>query len=292
MKKIIKKTADGNRYCLTTQNFWVRDITTEGVPFVDINKTISSEDYFTFLQNEVQNGMERNAWIDTESFDMRKVVIVSDGYDFENKIRLLEKLPKDVTIIGVNGALTKWSLSNRNLNWYVVNNPYDECMRFLPRRNRTLPRCIFSPRTNSKFISAYKSVKYKYYPVNEKAYCTLGKNEVAWQVDDYRNPICAAITLAYRFGVEKIMLLCCDDSFKTERPGSQLLENGLYQYPQQSIAHGIIDNMFYWIKNHPIYDYDIADHSSGQKFENATYIDEEGFLPFFNKVGEKNEKME
>lgn len=283
----IKTNADGNKYFLTNENMWVRNFTAEGVPFVDINKTIKMDDHFVFLQNEVKNNITKITWIDSENIDMRKVLIVSDGFDFENKHLVAANLPKDVTIIGVNGSLAKWNLPNRNINWYLNNNPYNEGLYYLPRKNRVMPKCIISPRTNNKFVSAYKGAKYKYYPVNESTYTTMGINEVAWQIDDYRNPICAAIAIAYRFGAEKICLLCCDDSFKSFRDGSEELKNGLYQYPQQRIAHGIIDGMFYWLKNHEYYQYELTNCSSGQEYNFATYIKEEDILPFFNKVGEK-----
>lgn len=283
----IKSNIDGNSYLLTNENMWVRNLTKEGVPFIDINKNIRNTDHFTFLENEFKNNLQRITWIDSEDFDMKNVLIVSDGYKFQEKHQIISKLPKDVVIIGVNGALTKWNLPSRSMNWYLNNNPYDESLHYLPRRNRVLPKCIISPRTNNRFVSAYKGAKYKYYPVNENSYTTIGCNEVAWQIDDYRNPICAALGIAYKFGAEKICLLCCDDSFETFREGSEKLENGLFQYPQQNIAHGLIDGIFYWLKNHEYYDFEIADCSSGKEYKFATYIKEEDILPFFNKVGEK-----
>mgnify|MGYP003349337738 FL=1 len=154
---------------------------------------------------------------------------VSDGYDFEKKQSILSRLPNDVKFIGVNGALTKWNVSNRSLSWYVVNNPYKECMRYLPRRSKVLPKCIASLRTNHAFLSAYKGTKYRYLPTGNGKFSGIGTKETLWQVDDCRNPICAAIELAYRFGAERILLFCCDDSFHVERPGAEKLSNGLYQ---------------------------------------------------------------
>lgn len=287
MSDRIKKTTDGNKYYLTEEGMWVRDFTSDQFPFVDLNNTIDNKDYFTFLENETKNSLEKCAWIDSESFQMRDVVIVSDGYGFQNKQKILSKLPKSTTIIGVNGSLIKWNLTDRVMNWYLVNNPYNECMKYLPRRNRIMPKCIASCRTNHQFMSAYKGIKYKYYPVNEKKYSGFGLKETQWQVDDYRNSICAALNIAYRFGAENIMLFCCDDSFEGERPGAIKLENGLYEYPQQSIAHGIIDGFFYWIKNHPHFETKLSDHSSTKEYKHAPYIREEELLPFFQQGGEK-----
>ena len=289
MSERIKKASDGNKYYLTPQGMWVRDFTTEQVPYIDLNQTIDNKDYFTFLQNETKNSLDKYTWIDSENFHIRDVVIVSDGYDFVNKHKILANLPKSVTIIGVNGSLVKWNLSERSISWYVINNPYEECMRYLPRRGRVLPKCIASSRTNHKFMSAYKGSKYKYYPVNESKYAGIGMKEARWQVDDNRNSICAAINLAYHFGAEKILLLCCDDSFSGERAGAIKLNNGLYEYPQQQMAHGIIDGFFYWLKNHSYYETKLADHSSSQEYKHAPYISEEDILPFFQQGGEKYE---
>ena len=45
--------------------------------------------------------------------------------------------------------------------------------------------------------------------------------------------------------------------------------------------------MFYWLRNHEYFDFDIADCSSGKEYKFAEYIKEEEILPFFNKAGEK-----
>jgi hypothetical protein len=289
MPERIKKTKDGNKYYLTSHGMWVRDFTTEQVPFKNLNESIQQKDYFIYLQNEVFNNMEKYTWIDTEEFPMKDVLIVSDGYKFNEKQKILSQIPKTTTIIGVNGSLAKWNLTDRNMNWYLVNNPYDECMRYLPRRGRSFPKCITSVKTNYKFLNAYKGTKYKYFAVNEDRYSGQKRKEVKMQIDDYRNPICAAISLAYHFGAEKIMLFCCDDSFVDERPASIKIENGLYEYEPQQIVHEIIDGMFYWISNHPIYKTMITDHSSSKEYKYASYISEERILQFFQQGGENYE---
>lgn len=284
----IKKHSNGNQYVLTSTNMWVRNFAYENVPFVDINETIEEKDHFVFLQNEVQNNLQRIQWIDSEKIYHPFIVIVSDGFNFKEKHKLLSKLPKNITIIAVNGALAKWENQHRNINYYVVNNPYDECMKYLPR-NRTFPKCIASQRTNHEFLKKYRGMKLKYYPVNEKSYTTLGMKEVAWQIDDYRNSICAAIGLAFRFNVEKLLLFCCDDSFQDSRPGAINLENGLWMYPQHKIAHGLIDGNLYWLKNQPYQEVQTADCSSGLKYNNALNIKEENIFSFFG-IGENDTK--
>lgn len=276
-----KKHPNGNHYLLTPQNMWVRNFNLPSVPFIDINNTINKNDHAIFLKNEIQNGFKKYQWIDSENLYHPNIVIVSDGYNFKEKHKILSNLPKSVVVIGVNGSLAKWEVKNRNLTYYVVNNPYPECMKFFPRSMTILPKCIASPRTNSDFLNNYRGTKYRYYPVNEHSYTTLGHNEVIYQIDDYRNPICAAIGLAFKFGVERLLLVCCDDAFENERPGCVKLPNGLYMYPQHEIAHGLIDGNLHWLKNKLYQETYIKNHSSGLGYENAEYINESEILSFF-----------
>jgi hypothetical protein len=286
----IKKHSNGNQYLLTEQKKWVRNFTNNNVPYIDINNTIETKDHFTFLNNEIKNGLKRIQWIDSEQIYHPYIMIISDGYNFKEKQKIFNQLPKNITIIGVNGSLTKWENTNRNINYYVANNPYDECMKYLPKRSKILPKCVASPRTNYEFLSNYKGTKMKYYPVSEQSYTTIGEKEVQWQIDDYRNSICAAIGLAYRFGVERLLLLCCDDCFKDERPGAVQLENGLWMYPQHEVAHGLIDGNLYWLSNQKYQEVLIGDCSNGPKYNNASHIEEDKILLFFGV--ENNEQTD
>ena len=149
----IKKHSSGNHYLLTQQNMWVRNFNLPAVQYIDINKTIKSQDHFVFLKNETQNNFNKYSWIDSEKLYHPNIVIVSDGYDFQKKHEVLSELPKSVTLIGVNGSLAKWQIKTRSLNYYVVNNPYPECIKFLPKTSNILPKCIASPRTNFDFLN-------------------------------------------------------------------------------------------------------------------------------------------
>jgi hypothetical protein len=283
----IKKYKNGNEYLLTPQGMWVRNFTKQFVPYKDINKTINQEDYFLFLQNEIINGKQRYPWIDTENLFHENIVIVSDGFDFKSMHQLLGSLPSNVAIIAVNGALAKWEVTSRNPNYYVVNNPYKECMRYLPTR-KSLPRCIASNRTYHKFLSSYSGSKYRYMPVNEEVYCGYKSKEIDYQIDDYRNPICAAISLAYRFRASKILLFCCDDVFKDKRPGAIELENGRWMYEQQGIIHGLIDASLHWLKSNSHMSVEVKDCSSGMLYKNAAYIERDNVLSLFEN-GVKND---
>ena len=276
----IKKNKNGNEYILTSDNMWVRNFTKDNVPYSDINKTIQAKDHFLFLTNEFKNQLEKYTWIDSNPIYHPNIIIVSDGFNFKEKHKILDNLPKDIVIIGVNGSLKKWQCQ-RNLSYYVVNNPYDECMSYLPRTNRPLPRCIAATRTNFMFLNKYNGIKYRYSPVEESEYEGSWKKEALWQIDDYRNPVCASIGLSYKFGVEKLLLLCCDSSFKEERPGADKLENNLWMYPQQKIASNLIGSNLFWLSQEKNYEIKVADCSSGIKHEFAAYIDEDKIIDFF-----------
>jgi hypothetical protein len=281
IKPVIKNHKNKNRYVLTNNGLWVRDLTRTAHP-VDINNLIASSDYDLILHNEMKNSSLHLASIDAETIFHPYVVIVSDGYDFVRKQELLKKLPQDrITVIGTNKSLSKWKMPRR-MDWFVANNPYEECMSMTP--NGYYPRGIFSCRTNPEFVSRYRSrsVVYTYVPVGDGKFSSNYFSYPQWHIDDYRNPICAAISLSFRWGVQKLLLFCCDDSFKDERPGAEQLDNDLFQYPQQNIPHGILEGMMYWLVSQKHVQVQIANHSSGREYRNAPYINEEQMLKFFD----------
>ena len=277
--KRIKIYQDGNEYIKTDSNMWVRNFTKTNCPQVDLNKTYNPSDYFVFLKNEIQNSMQKHMWVNHENLNHDKILIISDGFNFEKKQKILASIPKDITVIGVLGSLAKWNTNNRNMDYYVVNNPYKDCVKYFGKRHiRNFPKCIASLKTNSDFVANYRGRMLKYLPVYEGGYTSKYAKETDTQIDDYRNPICAAIQLAFMFNAYKIFLYCCDDSFEGERPSAEKLENGLYQYPQQRIAHEIIDANLFWLKMLPYQEIKIFYNSNGLKFENATYIEEDEIL--------------
>ena len=274
----IKKHSNKNEYLLTYAGMWVRNFHKMNVPYIDINKITQTNEYALLLKNEIINTKNRYAWIDSEDFQHDKIVIVSDGYKFEEMNKVLEKLPKDVAIMAVNGALTKWK-GSRTPTYYVVNNPYVQCMQYKPKS--IFPKCIASTRTYHEYLEKYKGAKYRYMPVSEEGYAGPKSNEINYQIDDYRNPICAAIGLAYQFDVKKLVLACCDDSFDTERPGADKLPNGLYQYPQQKIPHSLIEgNLYSWLRSSKP-DLLVRNASFGLECRLAAYIEKDSIVAFF-----------
>ena len=189
----------------------------------------------------MQNSLLKAPSIDNEKFRHKNIVIVSDGYKFEEKHKILSNLSsKNVSIIAINGALNNWKLvgdecpqqMKRSINYYVVNNPYKECMRFAPKNHRYFPKCIASSRTYKNFVKNYRGDMYLYSPSLD-GYSSGIKKDSNYKIDDYRNPICASLSLAYRFGAEKILMLCCDNTFSQDRDASVKIGEEMLCYPQQ-----------------------------------------------------------
>lgn len=275
----IRKHKNGNEY-LFTEGGWVRNFTSGAHTPVDINP-LNRNEHQLLYENESRNMRLRLDKIESQPY--RKAVIVSNGYKFLERQELLKEFPNDVCIFGVNGALRDWDLEHKKaMNYYVVNNPYPECIRFLPTKHSYFPRCIASARTYPEFIKKYNGYTCLYSPVPPKSYLGPSKKE-GFKIDDSRNPICAAISLAYRFGANQILLFCCDDSFERNRPASVELKNGLRTYPQQLIAHQLIDGYLHWLRVQKFRHIAVADCSSGSKYDNADYISCDDVTQFFKE---------
>ncbi len=272
----IRKHPTGNEY-LSVNGIWVRNFLKEVKP-LDLNALSNKGDYSLFFENEIANERNDLADLDLSSLRFNGAVVVSDGYDFAKKSELLLKLPNNVAVIATNRTLVKWRV-DRKIDFFVVNNPYRECMNFMPN-HRYYPRCLASTRTYPLFIQKYKNRGGNvlgYLPTPDVSYSSPSKTI---KLDDYRNPICASIHLAYKLGATKLLMLCCDDSFDSERPASTKLENGLWTYPQHLIPHRIIGGMLHWYKK--IKGVKLGDHSSGPFYEDVPYITAEEVCKFFD----------
>ncbi|MHA2043250.1 MAG: hypothetical protein ACW99G_00565 [Candidatus Thorarchaeota archaeon] len=273
-----------NEYLLTEDEIWVRNPYRVGTP-IDINNLSTESDKDLFIENEnyIIRSNKNITGISNKPFLKKNVVIVSDGYDFSNIHIELGKLPyNEVTIMGTNRSLVNWNLIKgdvkRAMDFYVVNNPYDECLKYIPTDHHYYPQCIMSTRTSRKFAYKYPGkIKYYYTPVSDESYSGC-KSQNEYKIDDYRNPICAAMGLALRFGVKKLLLFGCDDSFDTKRPFAVPLENGLWTYPQHLISHNIMNSILHWYKMANI---KTGYHCHGPKFKNSEYIELEDIHDFF-----------
>jgi hypothetical protein len=273
----IKKHANRNHYLHVGDNLWVRNPGIAGVPYTDLNQLTGPSDYPVMLQNEMVNERMKYPWVDSEILRSEKAVIISDGSQFAEQHELIAGLPKDVDIFAVNGALINWKSKKRNPSFYVINNPYAQALHYLPKTN--FVKCIASTRTNYEFLQRYNGNKYRYCPTNDNRYCGIDSKDCMYRVDDYRNPICAAINLLYRFGVKKLAIVFCDEVFADERPGSILGENGKSYYPQHLTANNLIDGNLYWLKKNN--GCKVVQNTVGPKLKAATYIPVEDMAQFF-----------
>jgi hypothetical protein len=277
------KKASNNEY-ISAEGIWVRN-PFGGARAVDINSLVGAEVGLLMANEEQNKRMPHMDMEDMAGVAMENVVIASDGLNWGRDQFVLADIPNSlVRVLGVNGSLAKWSMvgdeatKKRTMSFYVVNNPYPECMSFLPKKHRYYPNLMASSRTHPKFIQEYRGQPYMYRPTPDLDYSGLGNDNVA--LDDYRNPVCAAISLAVKMGARKILLLCCDEAFEDERPGAVRMKNGLFQYPQQIKCQKIIDKHFFWLKRMGVA---LGDCSSGIDYENAEYIAIDEVINFFTK---------
>jgi hypothetical protein len=274
----IKKNSNGNEYLLTEYGAWVRDFTKRIAP-VDINNFTKKDDFSLIVENEIKNNSLDLSELDADKIKINNAVIVSDGYDFDNKQHLLIEIPNNIAIIATNKSLAKWKV-NRKIDYFVVNNPYQDCMLMMPKHNY-LPACVSSTRTYHEFVRQYdlrNGVIHKYTSVQEQSFSPRN-DKLICAIDDYRNPICAAIGLAWKLSVKKLLLFCCDSSFASERPAAEHLPNGLWTYPQQKISHSLIEANLFWYQKQKV---KLGDHSSGSTYKNIPYVAEKEIKEFFD----------
>lgn len=274
---IIKNHKNRNDYCLSKCGHWIRDFTKPVVKSFDINDMMPLEDMKLVLENEFKNSLKKYQIIEENFTTHEKIIIIGDGYGFEKNLKIIDDLPSDVIIIGVNSVFAKWQ-NQRRLNYYIVNNPYQDCLYYYPQIIRAWPKCIASVRTNPHFLEVYQGSLQIYYPANGEAYSGV-KNDNTLFIDDYRNPICAALNLSYKFKAKKILLMSTLEMYKDERPGCDLLKNGLWMYPQQKTAHSLIDANLYWLQKAKI---NVVYANTDPDYEFATYICLDDLKRFFN----------
>jgi hypothetical protein len=252
---------------------------------VDIN-SMGGHEIKEFLENETKNMHVSGLQLDNLSrVSMENVVICSDGFGWQERQLALGKLDKRIRIVGVNGSLAKWRMVGdkaevkKSMAFYLVNNPYSECMGYLPRTHRYYPNLVASTKTFPEFVKQYGSEPFFYKATKDLNYSGASA-DVSLSLDDYRNPVCAAISFALKLGARRIVLFCCDESFGEDRPNAVKMKNGLYQYPTQIMCQKVIDKQLYWVRKAGIR---VADCSSGIDYENAEYIDTDGLESFFAK---------
>lgn len=276
------KKFKNNEY-IFAENIWVRNPYSSAEK-IDINN-LTKNDLKIFLDNEHINSQIYGLQDDLNEINLTNVIICSDGFGWKQKQKTLGGIPNKICkIIGVNGSLAKWEMVGekaeikRTMTFYLANNPYSECLAYLPKKHKYYPNLIASTKTNPKFLKEYKNQPLFYKSTNDLIYSSFTEENYL-KIDDYRNPICAAISFAVKKGLKKLALFCCDEAFSEEKPGSEKMKNGLYQYPQQIMCQKIIDKQLFWLKKAGV---EVKDCSSGIEYENAEYIDSENLMSFFD----------
>lgn len=275
---IKKHPSNNNRYLRTQGGIWVRDPFTERAGPRDINTLTTRADASVLVQNEVKNLSLCRPSFTAENWEVPQAVIVGDGMNVRRKLRLLRTVPRGVKVIAVNDALNEWDVrvAQTSPDLYVVNNPYRAVMDYMPRAGRPQPRCLASVRTYSEFVAKYPGPVWLYAPAPTAE--MGGRATDLGVLDDYRNPVAAAVSFAVSQGCKAILLVGCDASFAEDRPGSEKLPNGAYQYPAFRQAHAMLDGMFYWLGQNKVR---VGDASAGPKFDHAAYIPDDQWGKFF-----------
>ena len=202
------------------------------------------------LNNEIKNSELSTLDLMSEIKDAKKILIISDGYGFENAKLWIDQLPNDVKIVANYGACRFWNFK-RLPNYMVVNNPFDDALLYLPER--IFPILIASSRTNNNFLKRYINTIIKYYPTPDENYESPSSHYSPLHVDEYRNSIATSINVAFKMKCEKLCVAYPINAYEKQRPATEKIKDtNLFYYPQQKIANNIIDANLFWFKlNNP-----------------------------------------
>lgn len=241
---VIKKHANRNEY-FKVDNLWVRNFNRQHVSATDINTFYTEEETKELILNEVKNARLNLPNIADEALRYRKLIVVSDGFNFKQHSDVFKIMPADTCLITVNQAQRLWAASIF-ANFYLTVTTGENAASVLS--DRPFPKLIASRRVNHHFLCHYKNLIYFYDPVPDATYQSKSAKESLLLVDDYRNPICACVGLANHFKVKSLYLGFCSHAFTEERPGTVKIEEGIYQYPQQVLADKLVDANLFWLK--------------------------------------------
>jgi hypothetical protein len=269
---IIKRHKNRNEY-FKVDNYWVRNFGKEHVEIRDLNNFYEDTEYKQLISNEVNNAKLDFANISSENFTFENIVVVSDGFNFDEHQETIVELPTGTCIITVNQALRLWK-SSAYPEYYLICNTSDSAMSVLP--NKIFPKLFASRRTYGNFVKRYKNIGYFYDPVPDFTYQSPFSKESALLIDDYRNPICAALGIAFNLRVSRIFLAYCSHAYKEHRDGTQKIGEGIFQYPQQKLADKIVDaNIFWYSVNMP----EVEIYHTGiiNSFRYAKYLEKDLF---------------
>lgn len=275
---IIKNHKNGNQYKHVENNIWVRNFTLNYNKPVDINKLFDEKEISTFIFNENKNIFSKFPKFEPKDLSQKNIIITSDGFGFEkinevlNGINLNKKF-----IILTNNSLKKWDNLKVLPDLFVENNPFKEALNNISYKY--YPNCLISTRTFYQFVNNYKYKNINLYnPTPLEFYNPITKIDDSKYLDDYRNPICAAINYSYLCNAKNIFFLYCSEAFEEEKPATILHNDGIhYQYQQNKLSEKIIDSMIFWIRKNNK-SCNVFYHGLDKTFKFASYIEKEDLI--------------
>lgn len=239
----IKTTKDRNQYSLTN-NLWIRNFTKEDTRPLDINDLYTEKEIQISIENEIRNTKLIVPNISTESFEFDSIVIISHGFGFrENHAKLIESINSynNKQVFCVNNTVLLWN-AKKYPNFYLTNSFTK------PSGMLFQPRLICNQRMDYDFLKSYRNNKFVYSPTPNYKFSSPNSLDETYFIDEYRNPICAAINCAYKFRASRIFLAFCSEGYEKYKDGMVECDNNIYLYPQQKMANDIINHMIFWYR--------------------------------------------
>ena len=237
-----KKHENQNEY-LHYGNHWIRNFSGVNINPADINNFFKNEDVRILADNEIRNSNHRYPVLEPDLFNrFQDILIIGDGIGFEDH-KLINYIRPNVCCFVVNQAARLWE-SQVQPEFMLVNNPFETVMNSMPVRN--FPKLIANRKTHYQFIRSYRNIIYLYDSVPDSNYESSISKNTDLHFDDYRNPICAIISLANKYLKGNVYLAFCSSGFKQNRDATVQIEEGIYQYPVQITADQIIDGNLFW----------------------------------------------
>jgi len=274
----VKNLHKGNQYLNVEKNIWVRNFTINNVSPIDINNLIKEEEIKTFINNELTNNMLNISKFETKDLRNKNVFIISDGFGFDDINEILQNINiENKFIILTNNSLRKWNNFDVLPDLFIENNPYKNALNNI--NSRIFPNCLLSNRIYPEFINMYKYKNIHFYnPTPSLNFNSQSSTDISNYLDDYRNPICAALNYCFLCNAENINLLYCSEGMDKEKPASFLHNDGIhYQYNQNKSADEIINGMIFWYRKNKRHS-NIFYHGLDKSFKFGSYIKKEDLI--------------
>jgi hypothetical protein len=243
LKLVVKRHLNRNEY-LQVENYWVRNFNASDVTPVDINNFFDEFETTKILNNEIQNTKFSFQLITQDMTQIENLIVISDGYGFRQHDQL-KNLKSNVGILVLNHAMRFWE-SPVFPTFMLMNNSTEQAMSCMPLES--MPQLITSRRTWSPFLRKYENNIYTYDPTPDENYQSIASKDSSVFLDEYRNPVCAAISFANFLKIKNLFLAFCSYAYSENRPGTNKVDENAYQYPQQTLADRLIDANLFWYK--------------------------------------------